>query len=108
MAGSDQSNHDLLAALSHPLRRGILRLMPEDEDSSISPRELAGELGESLTHVSYHVRVLAKCGAARLIRTERVRGSTRHFYRRKVEASWAKDVLAEPEQGPREEDSRRP
>lgn len=71
--------------------------MPEDDDRAISPRELALELDEGLTHVSYHVHVLAECGAAKLVRTEKARGATRHFYRRTVEPQWAKEVLAKPE-----------
>ena len=49
-------------ALGHPLRRRILREML-DERTRTSPRELAAELGEPLSNVSYHVRVLAECGA---------------------------------------------
>jgi len=91
------SPHALLAALTHPLRRRILRAMPEEEDAAISPRQIAAELDESLTHVSYHVRVLARTRAAKLVRTTRVRGSTQHFYRRTLTATWAMEVLTEPD-----------
>jgi hypothetical protein len=33
-----------------------------------------------LSNVSYHVRVLAGCGAITLDHTEQVRGSLQHFY----------------------------
>ena len=59
----DEANTDdneLLIALRHPLRRQILRAMVEAEP--ISPREIADELKEPLSNVSYHVRVLADCG----------------------------------------------
>jgi DNA-binding transcriptional ArsR family regulator len=102
MASPDPTNHALLAALCHPLRRRILRAMPEDDKGEVSPRELARELDEGLTHVSYHIHVLVECGAAKLVRTEKTRGATCHFYRRTVEPEWAKEVLAKPEP---EEDS---
>jgi DNA-binding transcriptional ArsR family regulator len=102
VAGPDRTdNHALLAALCHPLRRRILRAMPEDgEAEPVSPRDLAASLDESLTHLSYHVRVLANCGAAKLIRTKRVRGGTQHFYCRSVKPDWARKILSEPEGDP--------
>ncbi|HEU4737374.1 MAG TPA: helix-turn-helix domain-containing protein [Solirubrobacterales bacterium] len=97
MARPDDGNQDLLAALSHPLRRRILRLLPDEDERAMSPGDIARELDEELTHISYHVRVLADCGAAKLVRTEKVRGATRHFYRQTIEAGWAREVLAESE-----------
>lgn len=82
----------LLAALTHPARRDILRAM--DGRAETAPRELARELGRPLDNVSYHVRVLAQCGAVKLVRTERVAGSTKHLYRLSPNASWAREVLA--------------
>lgn len=96
MAGDRRDGHALFAALSHPLRRRILRAMPGDEP--ISPVELAAKLQESLTHVSYHVRVLANCGAAKLVGTKQVGIFTQHFYRRSAMAGWAIEALTEPEQ----------
>jgi len=84
-------DNDLLAALRHPLRREILRLM-ESEDA-ISPRELSALLEQPLSNVSYHVRVLADCEAAVLVTTLPVRGSVQHFYRTSVEAPWARQIL---------------
>ncbi|HEU4944973.1 MAG TPA: winged helix-turn-helix domain-containing protein [Solirubrobacterales bacterium] len=96
--------HNLLAALRHPLRRRILRAMsPKDE---LSPRELSKELGQPLSKVSYHVRVLADCGVLQLTRTAQVRGSTQHFYRSTFEARWARSALAEAGQPPRGSKSR--
>jgi DNA-binding transcriptional ArsR family regulator len=83
---------DLFAALAHPLRRKILRKMIEDEQET-TPRDLARHLTESLGKLSYHVRVLARCGAIEPVRTEQVRGSTLHFYRAIVDARWARLVL---------------
>jgi DNA-binding transcriptional ArsR family regulator len=81
----------LLSALRHPLRRRILREMADGKEAS--PNRLAGRLGEPLTNVSYHVRVLAACGAVALVRTEPARGSVQHFYRRTVDAPWVHQLL---------------
>lgn len=92
MARLDRSDdNDLLAALRHPLRREILRLM-ENEDA-ISPRDLSDLLEQPLSNVSYHVRVLAGCEAVALVHTVPVRGSMQHFYRTAVEAPWARQIL---------------
>jgi DNA-binding transcriptional ArsR family regulator len=86
---SDDTN--LLAALRHPLRRQILRLMESEE--AISPRQLSLLLELPLSNVSYHVRVLADCDAVVLVRTIPVRGSMQHFYRTAVDAPWARQIL---------------
>ena len=108
-------DNDLLIALGHPLRRRILRRMSDEK--AISPRELATLLREPLSNVAYHVRVLARCEAATLAATRPRRGSMQHFYRRTIEAPWARQVLeqeesssAEPaaeEPGPGESSARR-
>jgi DNA-binding transcriptional ArsR family regulator len=87
---------DLFVALAHPLRRRILRKMIED-DGDISPRELSLALEEPLSKLSYHVRILAWCGAIELVRTEQVRGSMQHFYDVIIDARWARMALKAPE-----------
>ena len=89
--GSDKAN-DLFTALGHPLRRRILRQMIA-KGGETSPRELAIGLDEPLSALSYHVRVLAECGAIRLVRTKQIRGSTQHFYRPAIRARWARTAL---------------
>lgn len=64
-----------------------------DEDGETSPRQLAAALSESLSALSYHVRVLAECEAIKLVRTTRVRGSTQHFYRLTIKPEWARTAL---------------
>jgi DNA-binding transcriptional ArsR family regulator len=88
---SRSDDNSLLAALRHPLRRQILRLMASEE--AISPRELSVLLEQPLSNVSYHVRVLADCDAVCLVRTIPVRGSMQHFYRTAVDAPWARQIL---------------
>jgi DNA-binding transcriptional ArsR family regulator len=82
---------DLLVALRHPLRRQILRAMVRQDP--ISPREISDELRQPLSNVSYHVRVLADCGAVALVDTTPVRGSMQHFYTPTIEEPWALAVL---------------
>jgi DNA-binding transcriptional ArsR family regulator len=99
MAGSNPRGHDFFTALGHPMRRRILRGML-DASEEMSPRELAIELGEQLSALSYHVRVLAQCKAIELVRTHRSRGSTQHFYRPVVKADWVFAALAASEEPP--------
>lgn len=85
---------DLFVAMAHPLRRRILRNMIA-AGTEISPRELADDLEQTLNKVSYHVTILARCGAVELAGTAQVRGSTQHFYRPTVEDRWAMLALEE-------------
>jgi DNA-binding transcriptional ArsR family regulator len=93
MAGNEKSSAttEMLLALRHPLRRQILQGLKGDR--ARSPRELADRFGLPLSNVSYHVRVLADCGAVKLVRTRRVRGATQHFYRSSIKSGWALTVL---------------
>lgn len=88
--------HALLAALSHPLRRSILRLM--SNEVPISPRELADRLDVPLDNVNYHVGVLADCGAIVLVETKKASGTTQPFYRWALDVDWALTALDEPEE----------
>jgi DNA-binding transcriptional ArsR family regulator len=99
MAGGREKELDLFNALGHPVRRRVLREML-DGGGEISPRELALTLSEQLSALSYHVRVLAECGAIELVRTEQIRGSTQHFYRAVVRAEWALSALEAEEEPP--------
>jgi DNA-binding transcriptional ArsR family regulator len=91
MAAPTRSTQDLFVALGHPTRRQILREM--DGGPPASPRELTERLGDTLSNVSYHFRVLAEAGVLKLVSTKPVRGSTQHFYGMEIDADWAKAVL---------------
>ncbi len=91
MAASSRSTQNLFVALGHPTRRQILREM--DGGPPASPRELTERLGDTLSNVSYHFRVLAEAGVLKLVSTRPVRGSTQHFYGMEIDADWAKAVL---------------
>jgi DNA-binding transcriptional ArsR family regulator len=84
-------DNDLLVALRHPLRRRILRELAAGGPTS--PRRLSLSLGQPLSNVSYHVRVLAERGAVTLVEAKPARGSVEHFYRLAVKAEWARQVL---------------
>jgi DNA-binding transcriptional ArsR family regulator len=98
MADDSAEHQGLLIALRHPLRRRILRTMADRKP--ISPRELAEELDESLSGVSYHVRILAKNGVVKEVQRKQVRGATQHFYRWALKAKWAQTVLRATEDDP--------
>ncbi len=83
---------DLFTALSHPIRRQVLRTMMARRIER-SPSELAEELEHSLSKLSYHFSILVECGAIRLVRTSPARGSTQHFYRPAIDAAWARKAL---------------
>ena len=92
MAGRRESERDLFTALSHPLRRRILRAMLERGGES-TPGQLATALGEKLSALSYHVRALAECGAIELVEVERDGCFKRHRYRPIVREAWALSAL---------------
>jgi DNA-binding transcriptional ArsR family regulator len=94
---ANTDENELLIALRHPLRRQILRAMVEEDPSS--PREISDRLREPLSNVSYHVRVLADCGAVTLVDTMPVRGSMQHFYSPTIDEPWALAVLGLSENG---------
>lgn len=79
-AGIGQPNVDpkVIKALGHPLRQRILQALT---DRVASPSEVAKEIGEPLSNVSYHFKILVKCKAVELVRTQPVRGALEHFYR---------------------------
>ncbi len=92
MGGEDNTEgSELLIALRHPLRRQILRTMAARHRTS--PRQISDELRQPLSNVSYHVRVLADCGAVTLVDTAPVRGSMQHFYSATIDEPWALEVL---------------
>mgnify|MGYP001255542958 CR=1 FL=1 len=69
---------NVLKALGHPLRQKILQALT---DRVASPSQVAKEIDEPLSNVSYHFKILVKCEAVELVKTEPVRGALEHFYR---------------------------
>jgi DNA-binding transcriptional ArsR family regulator len=68
----------LIKAMAHPLRVRILAYM---NDRPWSPNELANELAEGLSQVSYHVKVLKDFEMIEMTSTEPRRGAVEHYYR---------------------------
>jgi predicted ArsR family transcriptional regulator len=71
----------LVTALSHEIRAHALTVFTE---RPASPKEIAGELRRSVSAVWYHVDKLRKLDCIELVRTEKRRGATEHFYRATV------------------------
>ncbi|HEX6229060.1 MAG TPA: winged helix-turn-helix domain-containing protein [Solirubrobacterales bacterium] len=67
-----------MKSLTHGLRVEILSILNE---RIASPNELAKELGEGLSQVSYHVKVLRDNNCIELVKTEPRRGAVEHYYR---------------------------
>ncbi len=74
----DINDPRLVKALAHPIRVRILGLL---EGRTMTPKQLAGELGLPLENVSYHVRTLAKFGLIELQERKITRGVVEHHYR---------------------------
>jgi len=73
-----QATKNRIKAMSHPLRASILRILTE---RTASPAEMAREMDEELSNVSYHTKQLVEFECAELVSTRPVRGALEHFYR---------------------------
>jgi DNA-binding transcriptional ArsR family regulator len=80
---------ELITAVSHPLRRRIIRAYLDDGLESTSAEELAGLLGEPISRAAYHLKTLARCDILRLVQGEN--GSYR--WALNVEPGWLRVVL---------------
>lgn len=70
---------DWIKAIGAPQRRRILRIL-HGVGEARSPNELAKAFEMSVSHLSYHVKVLKTCGAVALTDTQQRRGAVEHFY----------------------------
>ncbi len=68
----------VFAALQHPLRRALVKLVIEHEE--LTPGESARLLDDKLTDVSYHMRKLAERDLVKLDHVGQARGAAVHFY----------------------------
>ena len=64
--------------MGHPVRNDALSILNE---RVASPNEISKELGESVGHVSYHIKVLKECDCIELVDTAPRRGAMEHYYR---------------------------
>jgi len=102
-----KASENRIKAMSHPLRAAILNIL---SDRIASPAEMARELEEELSNVSYHVKQLVEFECAELVSTRPVRGALEHFYRaterhlidteewEEVDPVLAEDILCEAQQ----------
>jgi DNA-binding transcriptional ArsR family regulator len=97
MAGSkdggkrrDKENHYRCAALLHPLRHRILVLMADGRE--IDRGEIAAELDEAPGRIAYHVRVLVRRRALKVVPKRRPAPAR---YRWSPDAGWARKMLGE-------------
>jgi DNA-binding transcriptional ArsR family regulator len=67
-----------IKAMNHPVRAAVLSILAERISS---PAEMARELDEDLSNVSYHTKQLVELECAELVSTRPVRGALEHFYR---------------------------
>jgi DNA-binding transcriptional ArsR family regulator len=68
----------LVRAMGHQVRVQALTILNE---RVASPNEISKELGESVGHVSYHIKVLRECECIELVDTAPRRGAMEHYYR---------------------------
>lgn len=68
----------IVRAMGHPVRLQALVILNE---RVASPNEISKELGESVGHVSYHIKVLKECQCIELVDTAPRRGAMEHYYR---------------------------
>jgi DNA-binding transcriptional ArsR family regulator len=73
-----KATENRVKAMGHPLRAAVLRILA---DRTASPAEMARELDEELSNVSYHTKQLVEFECAELVSTRPVRGALEHFYR---------------------------
>jgi len=74
----------LIAAIAHPLRRRILRVIA-DAGEPLSPVRISKMFRVPLGTVIYHARVLRRCGAIVPAGEQQVRGAVEHFYDTTIE-----------------------
>ncbi len=86
-----QIEQRLFKALAHPLRFQALSILSE---RVASPNELAKELNQGLSQISYHVKVLLESDCLELVKTEPRRGAVEHYYRATSRAFLSDDEWA--------------
>jgi len=87
-----KATENRIKAMSHPLRASVLRLLTE---RTASPAEMARELDEELSNVSYHTKQLVELDCAELVSTRPVRGALEHFYRATERSQIAREEWSE-------------
>lgn len=76
--GTEFLDPRLTKALAHWMRVNIMAVASW---RMIAPSDFARETGEKVGRVSYHFKRLVEYGVLEQVKTEQVRGSTKHFYK---------------------------
>jgi predicted transcriptional regulator len=77
-AGDDpRLDHELVRALSHPIRLEILEIL---RGRVASPVEISAEIGRSQGVVSYHASTLVRYGCLQLVHSKANRGAVENFF----------------------------
>jgi DNA-binding transcriptional ArsR family regulator len=95
----DMEKHYRCAAFVHPLRNRILRLMSNRQEVGVG--EIAVELDQTPGTIAYHLRVLVKRDALKIVPRCR---PTPPLYRWSPAAEWARKKLDEIDRRDSEED----
>jgi DNA-binding transcriptional ArsR family regulator len=72
-----RTEREMVRALSHPLRVGILEVL---RDRVATPAELSEEMRRSRDLIAYHANTLVKCGCLELVDPEPRRGGLEHRF----------------------------
>lgn len=88
------------ALVSHPTRVKAYVILSE---RVASPKQIADEIGEDVTHVGYHVRKLEELGLIELVDEQQVRGAVKHLYKAMKRPFLGPDELGEMPASDREE-----
>jgi predicted transcriptional regulator len=70
-------DQELVRALSHPVRVGILETL---HGRIASPSELSREMDRSHGVIAYHASMLVRCGCLELVETKPRGGAVEHFF----------------------------
>lgn len=70
-------DHELVRALSHPIRLEIVETL---QGRVASSTEISDEIGQSLGIVSYHASTLVRCGCLELVHSKPKRGGIENFF----------------------------
>jgi DNA-binding transcriptional ArsR family regulator len=70
-------DHEMVRALSHPIRLEILETL---RGRAASPFEISEEIGQSQGVVSYHACTLVRCGYLELVDSKAGRGGIENFF----------------------------
>lgn len=80
IADSERRLATELAALGHPIRLAIMRAACAARDPAHSALDASRVLGETLSLVSYHARVLRRAGLLATVELVHRRGAVQHRY----------------------------